>query len=159
MQPICFRVRHVAKVRAEARVDVVVSNYVMTHYDTLIALKAAIEKAGKVDKAAIADALAGLTIASPTGPVTIDHDHYATMNMFIAKTWGRDLVTVRALGAFHVLRSPQVTDITAAIAVANLEGASAPYSGRQIARGACQTSVEGKERTTFARAERFSVYL
>jgi urea transport system substrate-binding protein len=78
--------------------DVVVSNYVMTHYNTLIALKAAIEKAGKVDKEAIVDALAGLVIPSPTGPVTIDRDHYATMNMFIAKTQGRDLVTVRALG-------------------------------------------------------------
>jgi urea transport system substrate-binding protein len=60
--------------------------------------KAAIEKAGKVDKEAIVDALAGLVIPSPTGPVTIGRDHYATMNMLIAKTQGRDLVTVRALG-------------------------------------------------------------
>jgi urea transport system substrate-binding protein len=88
----------VAKAHAEAGADVLVSNYVMTHYNTLIALKAAIEKAGKVDKEAIVDALAGLTIASPTGPVTIDQNHYATMNMFIAKTMGSDLVTVRALG-------------------------------------------------------------
>jgi urea transport system substrate-binding protein len=88
----------VAKAHAAAGADVLVSNYVMTHYNTLIALKAAIEKAGKVDKEAIVDALAGLTIASPTGPVTIDQNHYATMNMFIAKTWGSDLVTVRALG-------------------------------------------------------------
>jgi urea transport system substrate-binding protein len=88
----------VARVRAEAGVDAVVSNYVMTHYNTLIALKAAIEKAGKVDKEAIVDAMAGLVVALPTGPVTIDQDHHATMNMFIAKTWGRDLVTVGALG-------------------------------------------------------------
>jgi branched-chain amino acid transport system substrate-binding protein/urea transport system substrate-binding protein len=88
----------VAKVRAEAGVDAVVSNYVMTHYNTLIALKAAIEKAGKVDKEAIVDAMAGLVVPSPTGPVTINQDHHAAMNMFIAKTWGRDLVTVRALG-------------------------------------------------------------
>ena len=88
----------VARVRAEAGVDVAMSNYVMTHYNTLIALKAAIEKAGKVDKEAMVDALAGLVIPSPTGPVTINQDHHATMNMFIAKTWGRDLVTVRALG-------------------------------------------------------------
>jgi branched-chain amino acid transport system substrate-binding protein/urea transport system substrate-binding protein len=87
----------VAKVRAEAGVDAVVSNYVMTHYNTLIALKAAIEKAGRVDKEAIVDAMAGLIVPSPTGPVTINQDHHATMNMF-AKTWGRDLVTVRALG-------------------------------------------------------------
>jgi urea transport system substrate-binding protein len=88
----------VARVRAEAGVGAVVSNYVMTHYNTLIALKAAIEKAGKVDKEAIVDAMAGLVVPSPTGPVTINQDHYATMNMFIAKTRGRDLVTVRALG-------------------------------------------------------------
>jgi branched-chain amino acid transport system substrate-binding protein/urea transport system substrate-binding protein len=64
----------------------------------LIALKAAIEKAGKVDREAIVDALAGITIPSPTGPVTIDANHYATMNMFIAKTQGTELVPVRGLG-------------------------------------------------------------
>lgn len=89
----------VAKAQAEAGADTVVSNYVMTHYNTLIAVKAAVEKAGKVDKEALIDALAGLVFPSPTGPVTIDRDHYATMNMFIARTWGRDLVIVRALGA------------------------------------------------------------
>jgi urea transport system substrate-binding protein len=88
----------VARVRAEAGVEVAVSNYVMTHYNTLIALKAAIEKAGNVDKEAMVDALAGLVIPSPTGPVTINQDHHATMNMFIAKTGGRDLIPVRALG-------------------------------------------------------------
>jgi urea transport system substrate-binding protein len=88
----------VARVRAEAGADAVVSNYVMTHYNTLFALKAAIEKAGRVDREAIVDAMAGLVIASPTGPVTIDSNHYATMNMFIVKTQGRELVTVRALG-------------------------------------------------------------
>ena len=62
----------VARVRAAAGAEAVVSNYVMTHYNTLIALKAAIEKAGKVDKEAIVDALAGLVFPSPTGPVTID---------------------------------------------------------------------------------------
>jgi branched-chain amino acid transport system substrate-binding protein/urea transport system substrate-binding protein len=88
----------VAKVRAVGGADVLVSNYVMTHYNTLIALKAAIEKAGKVDKEAIIDAMAGLVFPSPTGPVTIDQNHYATMNMFIARTQGNELVTVRALG-------------------------------------------------------------
>jgi branched-chain amino acid transport system substrate-binding protein/urea transport system substrate-binding protein len=83
----------------EGNADAMVSNYAMTHYNTLIALKAAIEKAGRADdREAIVDAMAGLVIPSPTGPVTIDKNHYATMNMFIAKTAGRDLVTVRALG-------------------------------------------------------------
>jgi branched-chain amino acid transport system substrate-binding protein/urea transport system substrate-binding protein len=88
----------VAKARAAAGADVVVSNYVITHYNALIALKAAAERAGKADKELIVDALAGLVIASPTGSVTIGQDHHATMNMFIAKTQGSDLVTVRALG-------------------------------------------------------------
>jgi branched-chain amino acid transport system substrate-binding protein/urea transport system substrate-binding protein len=89
----------VAKVRAEADADATVSNYVMTHYNALIAMKAAIEKAGKVDKEAMIDALAGLSIKSPTGPLTMGKNHHATMNLFLAKTNGRDLVTVRALGA------------------------------------------------------------
>jgi urea transport system substrate-binding protein len=88
----------VAKVRSDAGAEATVSNYVMTHYNALIALKAAIEKAGKVDKEAVIDSLAGLSIKSPTGPVTIGKDHHASMNMFIAKTQGRELVPVRALG-------------------------------------------------------------
>jgi urea transport system substrate-binding protein len=89
----------VAKVKAEARGDTAVSNYVMTHYNALMAMKAAIEKAGKVDKEAMIGALEGLTIKSPTGQLTMGTNHHATMNMFLAKTKGRDLVTVRALGA------------------------------------------------------------
>jgi branched-chain amino acid transport system substrate-binding protein/urea transport system substrate-binding protein len=88
----------VARVKAEAGAGTPVSNYVMTHYNALIAMKAAIEKAGKVEKEAMIDALEGLVITSPTGPVTVGKDHHATMNMFIAKTKGRDLVPVRALG-------------------------------------------------------------
>jgi branched-chain amino acid transport system substrate-binding protein/urea transport system substrate-binding protein len=64
-----------------------------------MAMKAAIEKAGKVDKEAMIDALEGLTIKSPTGQLTMGKNHHATMNMFLARTKGRDLVTVRALGA------------------------------------------------------------
>ncbi|WP_298364053.1 substrate-binding protein [uncultured Bradyrhizobium sp.] len=88
----------VAKARAAANPGVAVSNYVMTHYNTLIALKAAVEKAGKLDKEAIIDAMAGLVIASPTGPVTLGQDHHAAMNMFIARTQGTELVQVRPLG-------------------------------------------------------------
>jgi len=88
----------VAKVHSDAGGNATVSNYVMTHYNALVALKAAIEKAGKVDKEAIVDSMAGLAIKSPTGPVTIGRDHHATMSMFLARTQGRDLVPVRALG-------------------------------------------------------------
>lgn len=88
----------VAKVRASAGANAVVSNYVLTHYNTLIAAKAAIEKTRKADKEAIINGLEGLRIPSPTGPVTIEKNHHAAMNMFLAKTKGRDLVTVQALG-------------------------------------------------------------
>jgi branched-chain amino acid transport system substrate-binding protein/urea transport system substrate-binding protein len=70
----------------------------MTHYNALIATKAAIEKAGKVDKESMIDALEGLAVPSPTGPLTMGKNHQATMNLFLAKTKGGDLVTVRALG-------------------------------------------------------------
>ena len=88
----------VAKVKANAGAGATVSNYVLTHYNTLMATKAAIEKTGKAEKESIIDGLEGLTISSPTGPVTIEKNHHAAMNMFLAKTKGRDLVTVRALG-------------------------------------------------------------
>jgi branched-chain amino acid transport system substrate-binding protein/urea transport system substrate-binding protein len=88
----------VAKVRAEAGATATVSNYVMTHYNAMMAVKAALVKAGRVDKEAMIDALAGLTIKSPTGQITVGKNHHTTMNLFLAKTKGRDLVTVRALG-------------------------------------------------------------
>ena len=50
----------VAKVKAKAGAVAAVSNYVMTHYNALIATKTAIEKAGKVDKEAM--------IERPRGP-------------------------------------------------------------------------------------------
>jgi branched-chain amino acid transport system substrate-binding protein/urea transport system substrate-binding protein len=88
----------VAKAKAESGADTAISNYVMTHYNALIAMKAAIERAGRVDKESMIDALEGLVIKSPTGTVTIGRNHYAAMNMFMAKTKGRDLIIVHALG-------------------------------------------------------------
>jgi urea transport system substrate-binding protein len=70
----------------------------MTHYDTLFAMKAALEKACRIDKEAMIDALEGLVIQSPTGSVTIGKNHRVTMNMFLAKTEGSSLLTVRSLG-------------------------------------------------------------
>jgi urea transport system substrate-binding protein len=86
------------RVKAQAGADTTVSNYVMTHYNALIAMKAALEKAGKVDKEAMIDALEGLEIKSPTGRMTIGKNHHAAMTLFLAKTKGRDLVTVQPLG-------------------------------------------------------------
>jgi urea transport system substrate-binding protein len=86
------------RVKAQAGADTTVSNYVMTHYNALIAMKAALERVGKVDKEAMIDGLEGLEIKSPTGRMTIGKNHHARMTLFLAKTKGRDLVTVRALG-------------------------------------------------------------
>ena len=88
----------VARARAKAGPDVAISNYVESHYNTLLAIKAALEKAGKVDKEALIDALEALKFDSPAGPVTIGRDHHSTMDMFLARTKGMDLVLVRALG-------------------------------------------------------------
>jgi branched-chain amino acid transport system substrate-binding protein/urea transport system substrate-binding protein len=88
----------VARAGAKAGPDMAISNYVETHYNTLIAVKAALEKAGKVDKEALIDALEGLKFDSPAGPVTMGKDHHATLNMFLAKTKGPELVEVHALG-------------------------------------------------------------
>jgi branched-chain amino acid transport system substrate-binding protein/urea transport system substrate-binding protein len=88
----------VARARAKAGVGMAISNYVETHYNTLIAVKAALEKAGKVDKEALIDALEGLKFDSPAGAVTVGRDHHATLDMFLAKTQGPKLVQVKALG-------------------------------------------------------------
>jgi branched-chain amino acid transport system substrate-binding protein/urea transport system substrate-binding protein len=88
-----------ARARAMAGPDKAVSNYVETHYSTLFAVKAALEKAGKVDREALVDALEGLTFDSPGGAITIGKDHHATLQMFLARTQGPQLVQVQALGA------------------------------------------------------------
>ncbi len=88
----------VARARVMAGPGMAISNYVETHYNTLIALKAALEKVGKVDKEALIDALEGLQFDSPAGLVTMGKDHHATFNMFLARTQGANLVEVKALG-------------------------------------------------------------
>jgi len=90
----------VARVRKNAGKDVTVSHYVMTHYNAMTALKAGLEKSGKIDREALVDGMAGLTIDSPTGAVAIGAEsHHVTLNMFLAKTEGAGLKTVEALGS------------------------------------------------------------
>jgi urea transport system substrate-binding protein len=90
----------VAKIRKSAGEGTPISHYVMTHYNSLKAVKAALEKAGTVDKEALVDGLAGLTIETPTGPLTIGAaDHHVTMNMYLAKTEGQELSVVEPLGS------------------------------------------------------------
>lgn len=83
------------RARALAGPNMAVSNMVETHYTTLLAVKAALEKAGKVDKEALVDALEGLKFEAPSGAVTIGKDHHATLNMFLVKTQAQQPVEVR----------------------------------------------------------------
>jgi branched-chain amino acid transport system substrate-binding protein/urea transport system substrate-binding protein len=88
----------VARIRKSAGESVPISHYAFTHYNSLIATKAALEKSGKASSEALVDGLEGLTIDSPTGKVTIGKDHHVTMEMFLAKTEGAGLAVVEKLG-------------------------------------------------------------
>src|SRR5690606_18711758 len=79
--------------------DAVVSFYVMTHYNSGMALKAALVTVGKVDRDAMIDAMEGMTCDIPTGPATITAaDHHVAMNMYIAKTEDGALNVAKKLG-------------------------------------------------------------
>ncbi len=89
----------VGKVRKSAGNDVPISHYVMTHYNALKAIEAALKKAGKIDREALVNGLEGLSIDTPTGKLSIGKaDHHVTMNMYLAKTEGAGLSVVQAMG-------------------------------------------------------------
>ena len=89
----------VAKITDTAGEGTPISHYVMTHYNALIAVRAALEKSGNIDKEALVNGLQGLDIDTPTGALSIDAStHHATMNMYLAKTEGTDLKVVETLG-------------------------------------------------------------
>lgn len=89
----------VSKIRKREGDDAIVSFYVMTHYNSLMAVKAGIEKAGKVDKESLIDGMSGLSFDIPTGKAMITaEDHHVAMNMYIGKTGGGTLNVEKALG-------------------------------------------------------------
>ncbi|MCX5494955.1 substrate-binding protein [Kaistia dalseonensis] len=88
----------VAKVRKQSGADTPVSQYVFTHYVSLIAAKAAFEKSGAIDSEALVNGLEGIVVDSPTGKVTVGKDHHVTLEMFTAKTEGDGMVVVDDLG-------------------------------------------------------------
>lgn len=89
----------VARIRASAGDGVPISHYVMTHYNAINALRDALQRQGTVSREAVVDGLEGLIVASPAGPVTIGSaDHHVTLPMFLAKTEGDGLTTVKDLG-------------------------------------------------------------
>ena len=85
----------VAKIRKSAGDGVPISHYAFTHYNSLMAAKAALEKSGKADSEAWSTGSRALPIDSPTGKVTIGKDHHVTMEMFLAKTEGAGLAVVQ----------------------------------------------------------------
>jgi urea transport system substrate-binding protein len=87
----------VAKIK-KAAPDAPISHYAYTHYNSMLAVKAALDKAGKIDAEALVDNLENLTFKSPTGDITIGKDHHVTMPMFLAKTEGAGLAVKQALG-------------------------------------------------------------
>jgi branched-chain amino acid transport system substrate-binding protein/urea transport system substrate-binding protein len=87
----------VAKIK-KAAPDAPISHYAYTHYNSLNATKAALEKSGSVDSEALVNGLEDLTIDSPTGKVTIGKDHHVTMEMFLARTEGTALAVAEDMG-------------------------------------------------------------
>ena len=60
-------------------------------YATFKAIAAAIEKAGSTDPEKVVDALSGLQLTSPFGPITFRaSDHQATMGAYVGKTTVKD---------------------------------------------------------------------
>ena len=90
----------VGRIRANAGADSVVSHYVMTHYNAMMALKAGLERQGEISREAVVEGLEGLSIESPTGPLSIGaDDHHVTLNMYLARTEGDGLSIVRSYDA------------------------------------------------------------
>ena len=65
-----------------------VTHVAFTHYNSLMALKAAMERSGEVSAAAGLAGLVGLTIETATGPLTLDGAGYPTMPLFVATAEG-----------------------------------------------------------------------
>ena len=65
-----------------------VTHVAFTHYNSLMALKAAMERSGEASAAAALAGLVGLTIETATGPLTLDDAGYPTMPLFVATAEG-----------------------------------------------------------------------
>ena len=68
--------------------DELVTHVAFTHYNVLMALKAAMERSGEASAAGAVAGLDGLTIDTATGPLTLDANGYPTLPMFVATAEG-----------------------------------------------------------------------
>ena len=71
-----------------------VTHVAFTHYNSLMALKAAMERSGEASAAGGLAGLRGLTLETATGPLTLDAHGYPTMPMFVATAEGGDQLRV-----------------------------------------------------------------
>ena len=65
-----------------------VTHVAFTHYNSLMALKAAMERSGEASAAGGLAGLDGLTLETATGPLALDAHGYPTMPMFLATAEG-----------------------------------------------------------------------
>ena len=65
-----------------------VTHVAFTHYNSLMALKAAMERSGEASAAGGLAGLDGLTLDTATGPLALDAHRYPTMPMFLATAEG-----------------------------------------------------------------------
>lgn len=76
------------------------TSYTMTHYDALMALRAALEGAGEVSREAALEGLPGLRYPIPTGESVINSaNHHSTLDAYISKAVGSQVEVVEDLGA------------------------------------------------------------
>jgi len=77
----------VSRARAMSGAELV-THVAFTHYNSLMALKAAMERSGEASAAGGLAGLDGLTIETATGPLTLDAGGYPTMPLFVATAEG-----------------------------------------------------------------------
>ncbi len=79
-------------------------------YGAVYTYKAAVEKAGKVDREAVIDALSGLTVELPVGKITIrPEDHQAVTDACWGKTAADSAYPFRILKPFKVFKGADIT--------------------------------------------------
>ena len=79
-------------------------------YGAVYTYKAAVEKAGKVDREAVIDALSGLTVELPVGKITIrPEDHQAVTDACWGKTAADSAYPFRILKPFKIFKGADIT--------------------------------------------------
>ncbi|MGH6692479.1 MAG: ABC transporter substrate-binding protein, partial [Gammaproteobacteria bacterium] len=88
----------VARILRRAGPSTTVDAFTLTHYNAVIACASVLRAAGTITREALTAGLRGLTIDSPTGPVTIGPDHHVTLSVYLAQRVAGRLAVIRALG-------------------------------------------------------------